>query len=375
MATGDKKRAVMTDDINNSGSSYPVMPLKTIDQTPTAGNTDHLVSSAGVKSALDTFVRPNLLDNWYFVGGGSQLDDGIFPINQRGQTSYTANDYTVDRWRTSSQYDTVAVGSSDVLLTNGSTAVTWKYSQLLIPQVEPGSKVTGSVLITRISGSHIRLAISFRDSSESQISAVLSDSLTQAGVVSVSGTVPSGTVSIRFGFFSQSGIQNGDYIGFSAVKLEVGDTQTLAHKEGGTWVLNEIPDYEEQLIRCKTSTAASGDTYANDPVVFKSALDAADRNQFYFESAGAAHTVTFPGYYRGVIFIFSSSSGARGEVLVSSNSSGSTLYTQTVGGDLSNVGIVNSSGALTITNNNSSVGIYVHFYSLVSGRPTITAVP
>lgn len=52
MATGDKKRAVMTDDINNSGSSYPVMPLKTIDQTPTAGNTDHLISSAGVKSAF-----------------------------------------------------------------------------------------------------------------------------------------------------------------------------------------------------------------------------------------------------------------------------------------------------------------------------------
>ena len=53
MATGDKKRAVMTDDINNSGSSYPVMPLKTIDQTPTAGNTDHLISSAGVKSAIE----------------------------------------------------------------------------------------------------------------------------------------------------------------------------------------------------------------------------------------------------------------------------------------------------------------------------------
>jgi hypothetical protein len=30
-----------------------------------------------------------------------------------------------------------------------------------------------------------------------------------------------------------------------AVKLELGDTQTLAHKEGDTWVLNEIPDYGE----------------------------------------------------------------------------------------------------------------------------------
>lgn len=40
----------------------------------------------------------NLLDNWYFVGGGSQLGNGIFPINQRGQTSYAANGYGIDRW-------------------------------------------------------------------------------------------------------------------------------------------------------------------------------------------------------------------------------------------------------------------------------------
>lgn len=30
-----------------------------------------------------------------------------------------------------------------------------------------------------------------------------------------------------------------------AAKLELGDTQTLAHKEGDTWILNEIPDYGE----------------------------------------------------------------------------------------------------------------------------------
>lgn len=68
MATGDKKRAVMTDDINNSGSPYPVMPLKTIDQTPTAGNTDHLISSAGVKSALDSLSTT--YSRQYFLGAG-----------------------------------------------------------------------------------------------------------------------------------------------------------------------------------------------------------------------------------------------------------------------------------------------------------------
>ncbi|RHT58864.1 hypothetical protein DW766_01615 [Butyricicoccus sp. AM29-23AC] len=35
-----------------------------------------------------------------------------------------------------------------------------------------------------------------------------------------------------------------------AAKLELGSTQTLAHKEGDKWVLNEIPDYGEQLRRC-----------------------------------------------------------------------------------------------------------------------------
>lgn len=36
-----------------------------------------------------------------------------------------------------------------------------------------------------------------------------------------------------------------------AAKLELGDTQTLAHKEGDKWVLNEIPDFGEQLRRCQ----------------------------------------------------------------------------------------------------------------------------
>lgn len=43
-------------------------------------------------------TNPNLLDNAYFVGGGSQLGEGKFPINQRGQSSYSGG-YGIDRWR------------------------------------------------------------------------------------------------------------------------------------------------------------------------------------------------------------------------------------------------------------------------------------
>ena len=36
-----------------------------------------------------------------------------------------------------------------------------------------------------------------------------------------------------------------------AAKLELGDTQTLAHQENGVWVLNEIPNYAEELAKCQ----------------------------------------------------------------------------------------------------------------------------
>ena len=43
--------------------------------------------------------------------------------------------------------------------------------------------------------------------------------------------------------------QNGELV---AIKLELGDQQTLAHQDAdGNWVLNEIPDYGEQLARCQ----------------------------------------------------------------------------------------------------------------------------
>ena len=37
-----------------------------------------------------------------------------------------------------------------------------------------------------------------------------------------------------------------------AIKLEFGSTQTLAHQDSsGNWILNEIPDFGEQLARCQ----------------------------------------------------------------------------------------------------------------------------
>lgn len=56
----------------------------------------------------------NLLDNHYFVGGGSQLGDGIFPINQRGLTTYTGGGTNLDRWKTWDGSDVITLTSNGV---------------------------------------------------------------------------------------------------------------------------------------------------------------------------------------------------------------------------------------------------------------------
>lgn len=80
----------------------------------------------------------NLLDNAYFVGGGSQLGDGIFPINQRGQTSYTSYQVTIDRW--------TLFGGSVVLAADGITVTSSPdFGQLFEPSLLPVGTYTASV--------------------------------------------------------------------------------------------------------------------------------------------------------------------------------------------------------------------------------------
>ena len=49
--------------------------------------------------------------------------------------------------------------------------------------------------------------------------------------------------------FENMAANQGLYI--KAIKLELGEQQTLAHQENGAWVLNELPDYGGELLRCQ----------------------------------------------------------------------------------------------------------------------------
>lgn len=181
------------------------------------------VTSSAVKSALDTFVRPNLLDNWYFVGGGSQQGGGQFPINQRGQTVYNVSwNYTIDRWKT---LRTLTV-----------------YSDGITPglSLQPLETSVFNALSGKVK----------------TVSALCSDG-TLATFTSSSDNflVTESEVELGYGV---PGYGQGNCFDVStttkkivAVKLELGSDQTLAHQENGVWVLNEIPNYQQELAKCQ----------------------------------------------------------------------------------------------------------------------------
>ena len=51
--------------------------------------------------------------------------------------------------------------------------------------------------------------------------------------------------------YASTGIAAGTYVDIVAAKLEIGSTQTLVHQKNGVWVLNEIPNYAEELFKCQ----------------------------------------------------------------------------------------------------------------------------
>lgn len=141
--------------------------------------------------ALETMCNPNLLDNWYFGN----------PVNQRGASgTISTTGYFFDRWKLVS--GSVTINSGGIVL-NGTIAQVLEYAV--------SQTVTATVLTP---------------DGVTDVTPVYDDETKTFAVTAQGKTI-------------------------KAVKLELGSPQTLAHQENGVWVLNEIPDYGEQLRRCQ----------------------------------------------------------------------------------------------------------------------------
>lgn len=242
-------------------------------------------------------VNPNLLDNWYFGRSVDQRNGYIIPrdtqiyadstltdtspgvttawrqveyVNStfciyrgtdgtglyyvktadavQGYTENTGVMYTIDRWKT--ENNIVVTLESDGLSIENIGVIAGQFNQELPPNFVPeGSLVCISAIVKSVSGD-ARLLFSQNSSPYGHTVDFIP---LQTGLFSGSGNLMDGNH--KFVIYLGAGSK----IKLIAAKLELGSTQTLAHLENGNWVLNEIPDYGEQLRKCQRYFLKIGD--------------------------------------------------------------------------------------------------------------------
>lgn len=274
-ATADSAKDVVLNALNNvpAGSTVIVNDL-------TTGGTAAALS-AEMGKVLSRRPNPNLLHNWYF---GNPVDQRGGYVAILGADIYTApadpsafignSDtyvavtlmsgysrewyqgtykgvlryfhtsqvvrgyvgavYGIDRWRVESNTQ-LAVLSDCVRLTGKN-----QISQFFEKPVT--GEVTVSLLFKNHSGASLRIL-----TNNGTTPVLRAESAEISGLVSA--TFDAGSMTELLIGFRDYGDNAADLI---AAKLELGSTQTLAHKDpSGNWVLNEIPDYGEELRKCQ----------------------------------------------------------------------------------------------------------------------------
>ena len=225
---------------------------------------DSIASYADPVAVVPTISNPNLLDNWYFVGGGSQQGGGQFPVNTLGQTSYSGGAiYTIDRWITLGSNTTVALTSAGMRVYKTTTGDNARNTQRIDPGLLPvleGKQVTFSVLFDTLpASSYVGIQLLWNNSVLHEIVVTsTSDKLCSYTVtIPTTGYNASDLIYQRLQF--TTGVAGAtDAAVIAAVKLELGPTQTLAHQENGTWVLNEVPNFDIQYARSSLVPSVPG---------------------------------------------------------------------------------------------------------------------
>lgn len=188
--------------------------------------------------------NPNLLHNWYFGN----------PVNRNGKTVYddtTNSKMTIDRWYAEAPI-ILTVNTSNITVENTSSNYAIVYQKMYseVARQYIGEKITYSILVDSIDsgafgayvydGSAVIGQINPLKVGMNSISFDYSFAETVGPTIRIQGMGP-GKMNVK------------------AAKLELGDTQTLAHQDAnGNWVLNEIPDYAEQMSICQQYNATTG---------------------------------------------------------------------------------------------------------------------
>lgn len=260
-------------------------------------------SVTNVSNQLGTFVRPNLLDNAYFLnpvdqrGGRISLQgipvyhDAAFTnfMGNQAETAVTCiksgenyqriingqgagyvkaadvvrgyipawNGYSIDRWSVESDSEIVITLVNGGIRVKNTANVERQFKQILPIDLNlAGMMITISVLVGDVIGNVNYVLTQVNDPYKNTATCSISTN----GLFSSSGSALTGQQKIVFI------LAPGAEITLLAAKLELGPTQTLAHREGDKWVLNEVPEYGEQLRRCLRHDYILGNSSQNCPI-------------------------------------------------------------------------------------------------------------
>lgn len=254
----------LTKDVTLTGENIAV---STTDSTPISG-------------AVKYRTNPNLLDNWYFANPVNQRNgyiipagveyykvDGFVPqgpipetvrvdyidyagsaiFNYGGVACYVPKDggyvrgyttvgYTVDRWKQGFDGTLPSTLTDDGIKIVAGNDGTYKNFEQILSYVPTNTTFTMSFLVDNFASIN-QIYTGFSTARFDIQDNLITWTFKTGGLISGVKTIG---IQIKVGKTAT----------IKAAKLELGDTQTLAHKENGVWVLNEIPDFGEQLRRC-----------------------------------------------------------------------------------------------------------------------------
>lgn len=210
------------------------------------------LDGGGVKSSIYP-SNPNILDNGYFIGGGSQKGDGKFPINQRGTTesNSSTNLYTIaDRYKIRVNYGEIK--NAKVSLTDEGIYIDGGCDSFY--QVLEKSRIASDVTEITVS------ILCDIEVAGSIVYGIVQDDKWLVQVMNSKIGRQLITASVSTNKFSEN-IETfapwlyataGTKVTLIAMKLEEGSKQTLAHKEGDKWVLNDPPPNKQvELAKCQ----------------------------------------------------------------------------------------------------------------------------
>jgi len=184
--------------------------------------------------------NPNLLDNWYFLD----------PINQRGQEEYQGTrTYFIDKWLLYAGTTKFNVSTHSIVLpceTNlTGIAYRFEHAKYLV-----GQTCTFSAVLS--TDADILLRITYGNQPQNYI--YKSIPAGSSGCFSVSGKLPESATPkyINAQICRTYNLKSEGVIVLDAVKFELGPVQTLARKEGDSWVLNDPPPNRAlELAKCQ----------------------------------------------------------------------------------------------------------------------------